>query len=125
MSEEYLNYNYKMPVNKDKQKQLIIDIMNEDAKDGLYKQQTAVEWLEQELEAYGSNTVKIYCELFNKAKEMEEQQKIDAIKNELKLIGNYFDVSKLETKEQGHHIRFTAILKDRFDYYNQTHGGNK
>jgi hypothetical protein len=56
------------------------------------------------------------------AKEMERQQRKDAIKNELKLIGNYFDVSKLETKEQRHHIRFTSILKDRFDYYNETFG---
>jgi hypothetical protein len=53
---------------------------------------------------------------------MERQQRKDAIKNELKLIGNYFDVSKLETKEQRHHIRFTSILKDRFDYYSETFG---
>ncbi len=30
---------------KSEQKQLIIDIMNEDAKDGLYNNMTAVEWL--------------------------------------------------------------------------------
>ena len=58
-------------------------------------------------------------------KEMEKEQIMNAIKNELKLIGNYFDVSKLEQREQGHHIRFTSILKDRFDFYNETYGGNK
>lgn len=93
--------------------------------------QTAVEWLfEQLFNSLGIELNEHQFILFNEiflkqAKEMEEQQTKDAIKNELKLIGNYFDVSKLETKEQKHHIRFTAILKDRFDYYNQTHGGNK
>jgi hypothetical protein len=56
---------------------------------------------------------------------MEKQQTRDDIKNELKLIGNYFDVGKLDQREQGHHIRFTSILKDRFDFYNETNGGNK
>ena len=91
--------------------------------------QTAVEWLithfkklQLEEEKMSWNQIIQITEL---AKEMENQQRIDAIKNELKLIGNYFDVSKLEAKEQGHHIRFTSILKDRFDYYNKTHGGNK
>jgi hypothetical protein len=138
-------------MNKEEQKQLIIDIMDADAKDGLYARehnspiiqelidettpkelekinkemtQTAVEWLEQELELPPSLWVSVYT-LLEQAKEMENQQRIDAIKNELKLIGNYFDVSKLETKEQGHHIRFTNILKDRFDYYDKTYGGNK
>jgi len=61
---------------------------------------------------------------FEQAKEMEEEQTKDAIKNELKLIGNYFDVGKLDQREQGHHIRFTSILKDRFDFYNETNGGD-
>jgi hypothetical protein len=64
-------------------------------------------------------------EEIREAKEMEKQQTRDDIKNELKLIGNYFDVGKLEQREQGHHIRFTSILKDRFDFYNETNGGNK
>jgi hypothetical protein len=64
-------------------------------------------------------------EEIKEAKEMEKQQTRDDIKNELKLIGNYFDVGKLDQREQGHHIRFTSILKDRFDFYNETNGGNK
>jgi len=119
-----------MKIDKSKQKQLITDIMNEDAKDGLYKQQTAVDILcgKLAMKLGIPQAITFYIdhqEEIREAKEMEEQQTKDAIKNELKLIGNYFDVSKLETKEQGHHIRFTAILKDRFDYYNKIYGGDK
>jgi len=85
------------------------------------KQQTAVEWFLDELLKRGYIN-RFPAIQFDEAKEMERQQRKDAIKNELKLIGNYFDVSKLETKEQRHHIRFTSILKDRFDYYNETFG---
>ena len=66
-----------------------------------------------------------FIKLHRQAKEMEKEQTRDDIKNELKLIGNYFDVGKLDQREQGHHIRFTSILKDRFDFYNETNGGNK
>ena len=37
--------------------------------------------------------------------------------DELKLIGQYFDVSNLDVYEQKHHIRFTSIIKDRSDFY--------
>ena len=37
--------------------------------------------------------------------------------DELKLIGNYFDVNKLDVYEQKHHIRFTSIIKDRINFY--------
>jgi hypothetical protein len=113
-------------MNKEEQKQLIIDIMDADAKEGLYKQQTAVEWFQEQIIKIVNGTCELSeIQIFEKAKAMERQQIMDAIKNELKLIGSYFDVSKLETKEQKHHIRFTAILKDRFDYYNETYGNNK
>jgi hypothetical protein len=84
------------------------------------KQQTAVEWLWEI--AYNRE---LTVEDWKQAKEMEKEQRRDDIKNELKLIGNYFDVGKLDQREQGHHIRFTSILKDRFDFYNETNGGNK
>jgi hypothetical protein len=103
------------------------------------KQQTAVEWCIDELyklnvkflnSRYGNQmTILEYSDckeqIKKKAKEMEKEQTRDDIKNELKLIGNYFDVDKLDQREQGHHIRFTSILKDRFDFYNETYGGNK
>lgn len=112
-------------MDKEQQKQLITEIMNEDAKDGLYKQQTAVEWLEQQVKdtfyvAEASEMAKRFEGIFEQAKQMEKREITDAIKTEIKLIGNYFDVSKLDVKEQAHHIRFTSILKDRFDYYNET-----
>lgn len=40
---------------KSEQKQLIIDIMNDDAKDGLYNKQTAVEWLIDQLRQLAHN----------------------------------------------------------------------
>jgi hypothetical protein len=92
------------------------------------KQQTAVE---QFLNAIKDQILlsKEHLEMIesyaDQCKEMEKQQTRDDIKNELKLIGNYFDVGKLDQREQGHHIRFTSILKDRFDFYNETNGGNK
>jgi hypothetical protein len=84
------------------------------------KQQTAVEWL-QSIELERDLTLADWAQ----AKEMEKKRTRDDIKNELKLIGNYFDVGKLDQREQGHHIRFTSILKDRFDFYNETNGNNK
>jgi len=54
---------------------------------------------------------------------LSEYEKIKKLESSVEITR--FDVSKLETKEQGHHIRFIAILKDKFDYYNKTHGGNK
>lgn len=57
--------------------------------------------------------------LFYDAEAMHNEEITDAIKAEIKLIGNYFDVDKLEQREQRHHIRFTLILKDRFDHYNK------
>ncbi len=90
------------------------------------RQQTAVEWLEMEIKKFNTVITREYMlSLCQQAKEMEKQQTRDDIKNELKLIGNYFDVGKLDQREQGHHIRFTSILKDRFDFYNETNGGNK
>jgi hypothetical protein len=102
MSEEYLNYNYKMPVNKGKQKQLITDIMNADAKDGLYKQQTAVEWLINAVEA---NMGDIPLEVQEQAKEMEKEQITDSY-----IMGSYDMANKEFRPEQ---------------YYNKTYGGNK
>lgn len=89
------------------------------------KKQTTVEWLIQELKLKDStyrgfyNIGTTHQELIQKAKEMEEERIKNAIKNELKLIGTHFDIGTLDAREQAHHIRFTSILKDRFDYYNE------
>jgi hypothetical protein len=67
-------------MNKEEQKQLIVDIMNEDAKDGLYKQQTAVEWLISQLNKQGFAQV-VTDEEIEQAKEMEKEQRKDAFNN--------------------------------------------
>lgn len=67
---------YDKDLEKETQKQLITEIMNDDAKDGLYKKQTAVEWLEKNISLDMNPFELIEC--FNKAKEMEKQQIIQA-----------------------------------------------
>ena len=70
---------YDSDLEKETQKQLIIEIMNEDAKDGLYKKQTAVEWLQECLNLHLTHEQKMQFEgLFQQAKEMEKQQLEDA-----------------------------------------------
>ena len=61
--------------NKEQQKNLIVEIMNEDQKDGLYKKQTAVEWLVEQFEKWSHEGNFIPNHLTEQAKKMEEQQK--------------------------------------------------
>jgi hypothetical protein len=63
---------------KDKQKQLLTEIMYEDAKDGLYKQQTAVEYLLEKL--YTQYRFEFSGTIVDKAKAMEKEQVIEAWK---------------------------------------------
>jgi hypothetical protein len=64
-------------MDKNKQKQLITEIMNEDAKDGLYGKQTAVEWLFHQLWEEPKDKFTWYA-ILKEAKEMEKQQIINA-----------------------------------------------
>lgn len=85
-------------MDKEQQKKLITEIMNEDAKDGLYKQQTAVEWLEQQVKdtfyvAEASEMAKRFEGIFEQAKKMEKQQVKDAY---LRGIKNYDPTFKSE-----------------------------
>ena len=65
---------------QDKQKQLLIEVMNEDAKDGLYKTtQTAVEWLWNELVDKGYFKRLPISEI-KQAKQMEETQRTEDYK---------------------------------------------
>lgn len=64
---------------KDKQKQLLTEIMNEDAKDGLYKQQTAVEWYINEMnKALRESGINVQLpkegKEYEQAKAMEKEQ---------------------------------------------------
>ena len=69
-------------MNKEKQKQILIDIMEADAKDGLYKQQTAVEWLKEKVkETYNKESklpIGYVLNLISQAKAMEAEQIVDA-----------------------------------------------
>ena len=56
-------------INKEEQKQLLIEIMEADANDGLYKQQTAVEWLHQIFKQREPDKFD-----WEQAKEMEKEQ---------------------------------------------------
>jgi len=82
--------------------------------------QTAVEWLIDQIKKDSNIRLRglDLDELEEQAKQMEKQQ----ILNELKLIGSYFDVSKLDVKEISHHIRFTSIIQDRINHYNKIYG---
>lgn len=82
---------------KDEQKKLITEIMNDDAKDRLYKQQTAVEWLAEQLKRQGF----LYDLDIEAAKQMEKEQIIDAY---------YYDSNSDLIKDDGE------------QYYNETYG---
>jgi hypothetical protein len=69
-------------MNKEEQKKIITEIMNEDAKDGLYTQLTAIDWIygkivyEQTIKSY---TPKEWQEIYRQAKAMEKEQIINAV----------------------------------------------
>lgn len=65
-------------MNKEQQKHLLTEVMNADAKDGLYKKQTAVEWFYVNLKALHEacyDTDEAINILYEKAKQMEKEQK--------------------------------------------------
>ncbi len=78
----------------------------------------AVEWLIEHFKQYGFDFSCHQLEI-EQAKAMEKEQIKDAIKLEIKLIGNYFDVGNFDVREHAYHIRFNNVLKDRYNYYNQ------
>jgi hypothetical protein len=109
-----------MKIDKSKQKQLIVDIMNEDTKDGLYKQQTAVEWLIKQLRQLAFNqkthlglgdirvTQGLLDELYEQAKEMEKEQIIDFTRKAVRKILD-------EDRQNPFNLE---------QYYQQKYGGN-
>jgi hypothetical protein len=75
-AENYVNESeYAQESSKEEQKRLITEIMNEDAKDGLYQEQTAVDWLYKEL--YGTPRTlweDQITKIFDKAREIEKER---------------------------------------------------
>lgn len=107
-----LNYLKITNMAKDKQKQLLIEVMNADAKDGLYKQQSAVEWLVNEIESKAgawenisirrvqiSIDVSDYLELKRQAMQMEKEQMIKAYEDNHALGHIYGNNGELYYKE--------------------------
>ena len=68
-----------LPVPKKEQKQLLTEIMEADAKDGLYMQQTAVDWLLQKVNGFswGEFRIDIPKEVIAEAKQIEKEQMIE------------------------------------------------
>ncbi len=102
-----------------------IDIMNEDAKDGLYKKQTAVNYYRENIlkitrllvtgEITTDAWVLLETELIKQAKEMEKQQIIDAVNEGIKQgYTDYIDT------EWGRDNEYSPE-----QYYIKTYGGNK
>ena len=66
-----------LSVPKEEQKQLLTEIMEADAKDGLYKQMTAVEWLVDRISIYIMDDKAL--PLIEQAKQIEKEQIIKAV----------------------------------------------
>lgn len=70
-------------MNKKDKKKLLVEIMEADSKDGLYKQQTVVEWLAEELKTKGHALItnegvfiNVPNELLEQAIEIQDKQRI-------------------------------------------------
>ena len=85
--------------------------MNEDAKDGLYKKQTAVEWLENELSKIGL-THQVIGDKIKQAKEMEMEQMIEF---------GYACANQIDMNDNGELLMVQSPKR----LYNETYGGNK
>ena len=78
--EQSVNFWEEITKNKEEQKKLLIETMEADEKDGLYKtnnmaQQTAVEWYYEQTVIEGKTN---YFELLEQAKQMEKEQIVNA-----------------------------------------------
>jgi hypothetical protein len=70
-----------MEQNKEEQKKLLTEIMEADAKDELYKQQTVVEWTFEQM-PFEYSSSRAAFEVYLQAKEIHRQQIIDAVKSQ-------------------------------------------
>ena len=85
------------------QKKLLIEIMDADNRNGLYKQQTAVDWYYEQTIVLGKTN---YSELIEQAKQMEKEQMFEFTKKH-HIIGEYSKNFYTEEFEK---------------YYNETYG---
>ena len=92
-------------VNKEEQKKLLTEIMEADEKDGLYKQQTAVDYLLSQLPNRFRNAILNECsDEIKKARQIGKQQIMDAFINggydglRFPKVKECFDKEYLESK---------------------------
>ena len=80
------------------------------------KQQTAVEWFNDEILIHLNFDQRLYLkDIFNQAKEMEKQQIMDAVNEGIKQgYADYIDTEWARDNDYSPE-----------QYYNQTYGGNK
>lgn len=92
--------------NREAQKKLITEVMEANAKDGLYKQQTAVEWIVDQMVSEGHK--EMWKDMIAQAKAMEKKQH-----------GNTWDEAIDTHERRGHNIARSIVDFD--DYYNETY----
>jgi hypothetical protein len=118
-------------VEKSRQKKIITEIMEADAKDGLYKEQTAVDWLIDQIESKGdawenasirrlqiSIDISDYLDLKKQAKAIEKEQ----------ILGARLDGFKISAEGWNGECPFEgkddSIILEKIDnnkYYNETY----
>lgn len=101
-------------MDKEEQKRLITEIMNEDAKDGLYEPaQTATEWLfvqlyeKFEMKGDGREMSKV----LEQAKEMEEKQSFTADELKAAYHAGYLDAKTNHINDAEQYINARVYLK--------------
>lgn len=102
-------------VDKEEQKKLLIEIMEADARDGLYKEQTAVDYLLSQLPNRFRNAILNECsDEIKKARQIGKQQIMDAFIN-----GGYDSLRFPKVKE----CFDEEYLEDKFiEYYIKRYG---
>ena len=103
--------------NMENNKKIIIEIMNEDAENLLYKRKTAVEWLIEQIEEKTKNGT--FCTIdymrkhcFSKAKEMEKQQIMET-------AINCFCEGKYSAEYTEQKISSSELIKYAEEYFEQ------
>ena len=88
------------------------EIMNEDQKNGMYKKQTAVEWLLDWMEKNQYFIGNDLLEAFEQAKAMHKEEMIQSC-------------SKMQIIDDVDFDGNVTFIFDPEQYYNETYGGNK
>jgi hypothetical protein len=91
-------------MSKEIQKKLITEIMNEDAKDGLYKKQSSIDWL---IEQWPILESQLPSKLIEQARQMHRDE-----------IENAYDKGNVD----GRGVLWDEEFISGYDYYNKIYG---